>query len=65
MTPFFILTFVWLQQDVGPTTEKHEYATMQACEAARQQKISEKMDTNQQGLRISRTIHADCRGDLR
>lgn len=57
----YVLTFMWLKEGVGPVTEQSTYDTMQQCEAAKEQKITEKMDTNWQGLKISRAMHAECR----
>ena len=57
----FVLYFAWLKEGSGKVEETYTYLTMAECQVAKEQKITEKMDTNWQGLKISRAMHAECR----
>lgn len=58
----FVLTFEWLKPGVGKITETTNYDTVAQCEAAKVQKIEEKIGPDQPGgLVFSHTLHAECR----
>ena len=56
----FVLTFTWLDPGVGIFTERATFDTLAACEAAKEQKIAEKIVPDKVGMLHSRARHAAC-----
>lgn len=61
MAVAYVLIFIWLNPGVAKVEERSTYDTLEACQAAKERKIAEKIVPDAGGKLHSRTLHAECR----